>query len=277
MYQRLILRISGKSPHIIISCRWSKPSCVSKLFYSASFLNGKFLRGAITNLFVHITSEIWDLKTQFLFYANQWFLGVMTTVVRSDVGTGCKGSWQICCFIVQRRGGKNRNVHVFPFTFYCFSLLGFCSVNSITCTLKVTVLPVIALAVATNLFLYSNYAQSMKGIRCDWGQQVVVDSNSQCALLQSWKLSFPIKSSRIWNYWMESTAKIPWYFPSNVSCSVCNYLQNSDLCYLSFVNYWLIKINRLHRGKMPCCKLRNPLFVKNSILHFRGFSQFTTR
>ena len=109
----------------LMICRWSKPSCVSKLFYSASFLNGKFLRGAITNLFVHITSEIWDLKTQFLFYANQWFLGVMTTVVRSDVGTGCKGSWQICCFIVQRRGGKNRNVHVFPFRFYCFSLLGF--------------------------------------------------------------------------------------------------------------------------------------------------------
>ena len=45
--------------------------------------------------------------------------------VRSDVRTGCKGSWQMCCFIVQRRGGKNRNVHVFPFRFYCFSLLGF--------------------------------------------------------------------------------------------------------------------------------------------------------
>ena len=202
MYQRLILRISGKSPHIIISCRWSKPSCVSKLFYSASFLNGKFLRGAITNLFVHITSEIWDLKTQFLFYANQWFLGVMTTYAQT-YGQGAKALGKCVVSLFKEGEGKIVTYTFFLSDFIAFPCLDFCSVNSITCTLKVTVLPVIALAVATNLFLYSNYAQSMKGIRCDWGQQVVVDSNSQCALLQSWKLSFPIKSSRIWNYWIE--------------------------------------------------------------------------
>ena len=124
MYQRLILRISGKSPHIIISCRWSKPSCVSKLFYSASFLNGKFLRGAITNLFVHITSEIWDLKTQFLFYANQWFLGVTTTYAQT-YGQGAKALGKCVVSLFKEGEEKNRNVHVFPFTFYCFSLLGF--------------------------------------------------------------------------------------------------------------------------------------------------------
>ena len=120
--------------------------------------------------------------------------------VRSHVRTGCKGSWQMCCFSLFKEGeGKIVTYTFFLSHFIAFPCLDFCSVNSITCTLKVTVLPVIALAVATNLFLYSNYAQSMKGIRCDWGQQVVVvDSNSQCALLQSWKLSFPIKPSRIW-------------------------------------------------------------------------------
>ena len=88
--------------------------------------------------------------------------------VRSDVRTGCKGSWQMCCFIVQRRGREKIVTYTFFLShFIAFPCLDFCSVNSITCTLKVTVLPVIALAVATNLFLYSNYAQSMKGIRCD--------------------------------------------------------------------------------------------------------------
>ena len=71
-------------------------------------------------------------------------------------------------FHCSKKGRKKIVTYTFFLShFIAFPCLDFCSVNSITCTLKVTVLPVIALAVATNLFLYSNYAQSMKGIRCD--------------------------------------------------------------------------------------------------------------
>ena len=132
------------------------------------------------------------------FLCKSVILGVMTTYAQT-YGQGAKALGKCVVSLFKEGEGKIVTYTFFLSHFIAFPCLDFCSVNSITCTLKVTVLPVIALAVATNLFLYSNYAQSMKGIRCDWGQQVVlVDSNSQCALLQSWKLSFPIKPSRIW-------------------------------------------------------------------------------
>ena len=88
--------------------------------------------------------------------------GATTTYVQAAEALGK------CVVSLFKEGeGKIVTYTFFLSHFIAFPCLDFCSVNSITCTLIVTVLLVVAVAVATNLFLYSNYAQSMKGIRCD--------------------------------------------------------------------------------------------------------------
>ena len=101
-------------------------SCVSKTFLFCVVFEWEVFERSYYKSFCSYHFRNMRFENPVPFLCKSVISGVTTygrTVV--VVQTGCKGSWQMCCFIVQRRGGKNRNVHVFPFTFYCFSLLGF--------------------------------------------------------------------------------------------------------------------------------------------------------